>query len=70
MNPEHLEVVTSGENVLRGNTLAAKNKLKTHCINGHPLSGDNLYIRKDRLQRGCKMCRKISVDKYNQRKRG
>lgn len=33
----------------------------SHCRNGHPLSGDNLYLapRKDRIgERGCRTCRR------------
>lgn len=39
-NPSHLEAVTNRENVLRGLI-----GMKTHCKNGHELSGDNLKIR-------------------------
>jgi hypothetical protein len=36
------------------------NRTKTHCLRGHPLSGDNLYRRKD--GRDCKACRKLWKD--------
>jgi len=35
VNPDHLEPVTRGENVLRGEGFAAVNKRKTHCQKGH-----------------------------------
>lgn len=46
VNPSHLEIVTGRENTLRGVGPTAINARKTHCIRGHELSGDNLYVRK------------------------
>jgi hypothetical protein len=43
-NPDHLEPVTLGENVLRGEGRSAVNARKTHCMRGHPLEGANLYV--------------------------
>lgn len=37
VNPEHLEVVTQKENVLRGVGHTAINARKTHCLRGHLL---------------------------------
>ena len=42
VNPAHLEEVTNYANLMRGHGHARRNKEKTHCINGHPLSGNNL----------------------------
>lgn len=47
VNPQHLEVVTNKENVLRGTGPSAKHARKTHCVNGHPLSGSNLGVSKN-----------------------
>ena len=55
VNPDHLEPVTCRENLHRGETFNAANAAKTHCPQGHPLSGDNLYVRPDG-RRGCKTC--------------
>ena len=44
VNPNHLEQVTSRENVLRGEGLFAKNLRKTHCKHGHEFSGKNLIL--------------------------
>ena len=44
VNPAHLEPVTQRENILRGNGVAAQHVRKTHCLRGHPLSGENLYV--------------------------
>lgn len=38
VNPSHLEPVTRTENVLRGDSVTAINKRKTHCIRGHEFS--------------------------------
>ena len=57
-NPDHLEAVTLGENVLRGNGISAVNARKTHCKNGHELTIDNLEPTHLRLRgtRNCKVC--------------
>ena len=64
VNPAHLEPVTAGENVLRGNSLNAINKRKTICVHGHPLSGDNLYTRPDNGNRQCKTCKAITIRRW------
>ncbi|MGW4578006.1 HNH endonuclease signature motif containing protein [Rhodococcus aetherivorans] len=56
-NPSHLEVVTPKVNVLRGIGPSAENAVKTHCDNGHPLTGENLYVRPDG-GRDCRACRR------------
>lgn len=58
-NPKHLRAVTSKENILCGEGLAAMNAKKTHCKRGHPLHGDNLRvkIRSNRApERVCRQC--------------
>ena len=56
VNPKHLEPVTQRENTLRGNSPTAINAQKTHCINGHELSENNLY--KSSPGRRCITCAK------------
>lgn len=72
VNPDHLEVVTTKVNVLRGIGPTAINARKTHCIRGHPLSGDNLYTRRSG-KRQCRICirqqRKPRKDLRRQRRR-
>ncbi len=73
VNPSHMELLTKKEHVsrhggrraaiLRSQGLAVAawrvRPLKTHCVWGHPLSGDNLYIRPSRpSQRNCMACRR------------
>lgn len=59
-NPMHLEVVSPRENLMRGaETVARLNSEKTHCLNGHALSGSNLriIIRNGKYKiRVCKKC--------------
>jgi len=38
VNPAHLELVTRRENLLRGDTVSARNARKTHCPRGHLLN--------------------------------
>jgi hypothetical protein len=50
VNPAHLEAVTQAENNRR---MQAR---KTHCTEGHPLSGENLYIYPLDGSRQCREC--------------
>jgi hypothetical protein len=69
VNPEHLEPVTLAENVLRGSGASAANAAKTHCPQGHPLSGDNLYVHPTKNMRRCRECmRQQNRARYYQRK--
>ena len=66
-NPSHLEPVSGAVNVERGVGPTAERARKTHCVNGHPLSGSNLYVTK-RGHRHCKACsaersRRVRTDK-------
>lgn len=56
VNPDHLKLMTLKENILRGNSVAAVNARKTHCIRGHELSGKNLVSHKSVRGRTCKIC--------------
>jgi hypothetical protein len=76
VNPKHLEPVTRKENLRRsplacwsgGLALRIKKKVKTHCVHGHPYSGDNLIVRGNgwRVCRECKLIymRKRYVRRY------
>lgn len=54
VNAEHLEPVTRGVNVLRGQGQGAINKRKTRCLRGHLLHGANLYV--NGRGRQCREC--------------
>jgi hypothetical protein len=53
--PEHLEAVPHRVNLLRGDTVTARNAAATHCPAGHPYEGDNLRVRANG-DRVCKQC--------------
>ena len=63
VNPEHLEAITLKENLMRGNTIPAKNSKKTHCPKGHEYNEE----RDSRGFRNCRICHasasKISYNK-------
>lgn len=63
VNPSHLEAVTMRENLLRGNTLTAKEAAQTHCLRGHAFDGNNL-IKLKNGKRGCRSCKKIYNNSY------
>ena len=54
VKPQHLEVVTARENVLRGHGPAAANAIKTHCKHGHEFNEAN--TRASGGQRRCRIC--------------
>ena len=67
--PEHLEPVTVRENLLRGEGPSALHAKKTHCPQGHPYAGDNLYIHPTRGLRYCRTCgRERAAAKYRAKK--
>lgn len=62
----HLEPVTQRDNSLRGNGATAVNARKTHCIHGHPLSGDNVRMgtRDGFPTRTCRSCEREHHRRY------
>ena len=70
INPDHLEQVTRGQNVLRGESTSAKNRRKTHCIHGHELCGANLVHVKSRPRtRVCRICTQARLKISNQKQK-
>lgn len=65
VNPEHLEPVTTRENVLRGQGVAAINAAKTHCSHGHEFTPENTRVGSDRER----ICRQCSNDARRERHR-
>jgi hypothetical protein len=55
VNPHHLEVVSRGENVLRGEGRPARNARATMCVWGHPFDAETIY-RTPRGARACIIC--------------
>lgn len=70
VNPDHLEIVSLVENVMRGNSQHAKNARKTHCKHGHEFTTENTYIHPTRGSRLCRECRKVNHKKYIEKKEG
>ena len=60
VNPSHLEAVTHKENCRRGISFQGS---KTHCKRNHPYNKINIYHTPDG-GRECRICRKISNEKY------
>lgn len=63
-NPDHLEAVTLQENTRRARAM------KTHCVNGHLYTEENLsyFLRGDKRYRHCRICRNAR-DRELRRKR-
>lgn len=55
VNPNHLEVVTQRENMMRGDGPSAKHARKTHCTYGHEFTEENTYRHKGN-RRMCRTC--------------
>lgn len=54
VNPEHMHLVSRGENVMLGIGIASSNKKKTKCPMGHPYD-----IIKKSGDRACRTCKNI-----------
>lgn len=67
VNPAHLEPVTRRENLVRGEGFVGVHARKTHCPQGHPYDGENLYVN-DRGHRQCRTCqRQYNRESYYRR---
>lgn len=70
VNPAHMELVSRGENSLRGDTIVARCKSKTHCVNGHEFTPENTgSVPARNNARCCKACQKIRRDRFNREQR-
>lgn len=68
INPDHLEAVTNRENVMRGDTIPARNAAKTHCLNGHPFDEENTQVSAAGHRR-CRTCRRLIKARHAARQR-
>lgn len=69
VNPDHLEVVTFRENVLRGNGVSAQEARRETCIHGHAFTPANTYRpRGSRQRRSCRACNAAAQHAYQARK--
>lgn len=56
INPDHMRVITHVENVMCGESPAARHARQMHCDRGHPFTPDNTWSNSGR--RGCVTCRR------------
>jgi len=69
-NPDHLRQVTQSQNALENSeSIMATNKIKTHCKNGHELSGSNLRLEKLSMGRSGFSRRCVTCTNARQRER-
>jgi hypothetical protein len=70
VNPDHLFLGTNADNQ-KDMVRKGKNhyQVKTHCPQGHPYSGDNLYIQPRGGGRVCRKCTAVYQRNYIARKR-
>lgn len=66
-NPQHLAVVTVRENILRGNSIFAKNARKHQCVRGHRYTPAT--TGKQKRGRFCRICRRQDYANYRARQK-
>lgn len=63
VNPDHIEMVTQKENMLKEDGCAAKQFRKTHCHRGHLFNKENTWLEKHKdgsiKARHCRFCHKL-----------
>lgn len=65
VNPAHLEPVTQKENLRRSDNYIGKNARKTHCVNGHEFTPENIYHPpKKPTHRYCRACANARAKQY------
>ncbi len=67
VNPEHMELVTRGENSVRGGGLAVANerqRQKTHCKHGHEFTPEN--TKRWGTRRQCRTCHRALKQRLRQ----
>src|SRR5262249_296575 len=68
VNPRHLELVSLGENVLRGEAPPAQHARALACLRGHVFDPANTY-RMPRGGRACRLCQRTRNRDYARRQR-
>jgi len=68
VNPNHMEIVTRKENILRGTAPSARFAKATHCKHGHEFNLKNTYWRKHG-GRACRRCQCLATRVYKERTR-
>ena len=63
VNPDHMEIVTQRENVLRGKAGLRGVRRATHCLRGHPFTPDNTLVSPSGESRQCRTCKRLRARK-------
>jgi HNH endonuclease len=66
VNPDHLRLLTTEENVRRAYSAYAE---RTHCKNGHEFVPENMYVQPNRSGRVCRLCMLKAQREYQERKK-
>lgn len=71
VNPDHLQAVTRGENVRRGDAAPIMRGVRSTCVNGHEYTPENTLFAKTRgvRSRVCRECRHASAKRFRERAR-
>jgi hypothetical protein len=73
VNPDHLEAVTQGENILRGHNPSVLRHHAGVCSQGHELTPDNMHMnghkKSGREAYVCAICKRERQARYESRKR-
>lgn len=75
VNPDHLVPASMTDNTLRGHSPWAVNARKTHCVHGHPFSGENLIMDRQSpsngggIHRRCRACSRETSKRRAERDR-
>lgn len=72
VRPSHLEATPARTNNLRGRSRAAENARRSHCLNGHELTGDNVSITMNDgvPRRRCRACSRARTAEWKARQSG
>lgn len=72
VEPRHLELVTRRAAILHPSSqgLARTNADKQVCVQGHRLTGTNLYRRREGKGRDCKTCQRLASRRWEATRRG
>jgi hypothetical protein len=65
VNPDHLEAVPIGVNILRGNGMSARHARATECKRGHAKTPENTYTD-PKGTRQCRPCRQMRWARWSE----
>lgn len=69
INPSHLVLGTVADNVRDMYERGRDNNGRDHCLKGHELTDDNIYIHKKTGKRRCAICHRRRQSEYDERRR-